>query len=327
MDGDVDPLPPGPDTSTDIDDNWYGEPTTVPPVSEGPPLGSNTADAQRDAVPSAEDQLLRAAAALEQAENATGEQIVGLISAPWATDAADAPVPVNLSVVGNDVTMNVDHNDAQLPVIADPVYVNAAAARTAPATAAGVDCRDCPAGHSPCGSYDPWKAITYARTYAVKFNTQWTHFAPNDCTNFASQVLLAGGMNMMREFQRGQGSWWGIKGGDKGDTQRNTESWRLAKKFTDHLLEYGLAVHTNKWYGGDIVYWNWHDGGSSVDHISIVTGITNGKVYLGGHGGNKGADSNYAAKTVEEVKKRVKKHHPKYSFARLHIRHTKANIN
>ncbi len=51
--------------------------------------------------------------------DATGTPIAA-ISAPWATDANDAPVPASYSLDGNTLVLHVDHQGAAYPVVADP---------------------------------------------------------------------------------------------------------------------------------------------------------------------------------------------------------------
>jgi hypothetical protein len=320
---------PGTDTATDIDDNWAapGGSTTDPALPPAPTLDP-TAEGQRDAVPDAAVQFRQAVVDIDRAQDVVAEDVVGVISAPWATDATGVSVPITLDVDGDHVTMSVDHEGAAFPVVADPTYATASAAAQAPAIAASADKNDCPPGQSPCGTYN-WKAAAnYAMAHAKKFNLHYANYAPNDCTNFVSQALQAGGMNFMREWGRGEGSWWAqTSRGIQLSSDSTTHSWRIVETLKKHLLDYGLAVNTDKWRVGDLVWWNWHDGGSNADHFHIVTKIVSGVPRLAGHGGKPGADSNYAEMPLPKVKQRVVSKHPRYSFARLHIRKTKANIN
>src|SRR5205085_4483635 len=53
-----------------------------------------------------------------------GQQIVGLITAPWATDANGAPVPLALTAAENRVTLTITPTDstAAYPLVVDPQF-------------------------------------------------------------------------------------------------------------------------------------------------------------------------------------------------------------
>ena len=51
---------------------------------------------------------------------ASGEQTIGHIAAPWATDANGKAFPTRYTVEGNRLVQHVDHAGAAYPVVADP---------------------------------------------------------------------------------------------------------------------------------------------------------------------------------------------------------------
>lgn len=77
--------------------------------------------------------------------------------------------------------------------------------------------------------YDRKAAVAYAREWAFKRNPAYLDFESlgGDCTNFASQVLLAGGLPMDRTPLYG---WYYI------DSYRRTASWTGVEYLYRHLL-------------------------------------------------------------------------------------------
>ena len=101
-------------------------------------------------------------------------------------------------------------------------------------------------------------AVAYAKKYAFTPNTQqYKYFEHADCTNFASQILAAGG-------QPTDAYWhphpWG-------DSTRHTYSWAVANAFARH---WGLNQGTT----------SWTEFASRVHRGSFVAlAYSNGKVY------------------------------------------------
>jgi hypothetical protein len=314
-----DPAPPANDSTTDIDDDLGGveAPEPVIPLVDPPPA---TAVERREAVPDAENQLTQAEDDLDRAQSAVEGTVVAVISAPWATDARDQAVSTELSVDGGTVTMAVAHQGADYPVVADPV----ASAPVGIAKTGGphkVDKDDCEGRSSPCGKFNHSAAIAYVRKYAVKFNSSYPNYSAGDCTNFMSQALKAGGMQMMREYATGQGSWW------YKFSQGSTHSWSVAEVLHDHLKEYHLAHTTQNWAVGELVFFNYHDGGRKYDHVAMVTKKSGNNIYIGGHGGHQGSEANYAEKNFHTRLQKTRAKHPGTTVTRLYIDHSAARIN
>src|SRR4029077_12090415 len=99
-------------------------------------------------------------------------------------------------------------------------------------------------------------------------NPYYEDFGANNCTNFVSQILWAGGQKYMLYHVHGDGSWWYRRLSKWEDTfntafaaAESTESWRLADILPRHLWQYGL-VHIDvqepyAWTKGDILAEDW----------------------------------------------------------------------
>jgi hypothetical protein len=108
-----------------------------------------------------------------------------------------------------------------------------------------------------------------------------------------SQSLRAGGMRLMREFDKGEGSWWvkppPIPRGIIIDnplfrgTFKYTQSWSIAEKLFDHLLEYNLGTIAGAGRGGtpidgsllhvgDVIFLDWDNHPNRWDHAQFVSG-------------------------------------------------------
>jgi hypothetical protein len=188
----------------------------------------------------------------------------------------------------------------------------------------GYDANDCQFGRSPCGTFDAGRAVKYALKWTAGYNPAYKVFA-DDCTNFLSQIMRAGGMQMMREFHLGQGSWWSQTYG------RNTLSWSVADTFVHHLIDYRLAVYvTNgRFEPGDVLAFAWRHRSDDpsldvpIDHVNFVASVdATGQPLLVQHTPNYSRPLSYAA-FLGRVKRESNA-----PFRLYHLRpvHTKANI-
>lgn len=133
-------------------------------------------------------------------------------------------------------------------------------------------------------SYDRVKAVQYAEKWWNTHNPAYRYFGDDDCTNFISQCLLAGGIPMSHTKKRGAGWWY------RGANENWSLSWAVA-----HSLATLLA--TNKSSGpraerreqakgleiGDIICYDW-EGNGRWDHNTIVTKIDpNGEPLVNAH--------------------------------------------
>jgi hypothetical protein len=117
----------------------------------------------------------------------------------------------------------------------------------------------------------------YAYNYAKDYNRNYRSFG-NDCQNFVSQALSAGGWSYTSE-------WWYF-------SFYQSLPWVNANDFYNFVKRSGRATLTNdptQLEAGDILQVDW-DGGGSIDHSMIVTrkDSASGTVYLTYHSGFNG---------------------------------------
>lgn len=256
-------------------------PFAVDPAQPATQLGASGAPPASGLapLPSASDETDAAAQSSDYAASqAPADQPpVAVISAPWAKDAAGQAVPAHYSVVGDKVTLVVSHRTPGVayPVIADP------------------DLRDCPRGHSPCGSYNPAQAVAYALKWRHKRNADYPQHFASDCTNFVSQVLRDGGMYFMGDFSQITGAWWAYGPGAwwgnppysyAGPPPRWTPAWVFADELYHHLLNYHLAElrPVRNAVPGDVIAADWHSDGS-YEHWVVVARVSRGVPFVLGH--------------------------------------------
>ncbi|MFM1653814.1 amidase domain-containing protein [Brevibacillus sp. B_LB10_24] len=119
--------------------------------------------------------------------------------------------------------------------------------------------------------YDREQAVAYAETYWDSYNPAFKVFVDDDCTNFISQCLYAGGIPMVYGG-RSQG-WW-YRGGSSPDW---SYSWTVA-----HSLYWQLKSGKAPFYAkvlsdpaelelGDVISYDF-EGDGRWDHSAIVTG-------------------------------------------------------
>ena len=115
-------------------------------------------------------------------------------------------------------------------------------------------------------AYRGWAAAAYARRWWDGANPDFPHFAGEDCSNFASQCLLAGGLPMQVTGERGRG-WW-CRDGDW------SFSWSVADALYRSLTDSGTAARRDsaaRLHTGDIIAYDFA-GDGTFDHTAVVVG-------------------------------------------------------
>ena len=119
----------------------------------------------------------------------------------------------------------------------------------------------------PAFRYDRLKAVQYAERWWNEFNPSYPKFN-DDCTNFISQCLHAGGVPMWGQPERTRG-WW-IDG-----KSNWSYSWTVAHAFMLMLKGAGWTVEVEspgELVMGDIICYDF-EGDGRFNHNTIVTGM------------------------------------------------------
>jgi hypothetical protein len=117
--------------------------------------------------------------------------------------------------------------------------------------------------------YDRLKAVQYAERWWNSYNPAFKKFEENDCTNYISQCLYAGGAPMRGYPKRGHG-WW-IRGNNW------SWSWPIAHAFSLYLgsSKTGLRAREvsrpDQLMLGDVICYDF-EGDGRFNHNTIVTG-------------------------------------------------------
>ncbi|MGV9455807.1 DNRLRE domain-containing protein [Streptomyces sp. NPDC003635] len=135
------------------------------------------------------------------------------------------------------------------------------------------------------------QAGTYLRTGAATWAvSNWNAPAmySQDCTNFVSRAMHHGGSIRMKgsgdENHKSKDYWW-----RKPNNWIHDETWTwinasYLKTFMErHMLH--SKRNTSNAFTGDIVFYDWTNDGK-VDHASIISKISNGKIYVTQHNKN-----------------------------------------
>lgn len=115
--------------------------------------------------------------------------------------------------------------------------------------------------------YDGQRAAAYAARWWNGYNPRYT-IMPDDCTNFISQCLLAGGLPMEVTGRRDRG-WWYV-----GPGERWSFSWAVAHSLHWYLSASGrgaLRGAARDLELGDVVNYDW-DGDGVWTHTTLVVG-------------------------------------------------------
>lgn len=158
---------------------------------------------------------------------------------------------------------------------------------------------------NPEDSYDVIKAVEYAQKYALQANSNYPAFEQN-CTNFVSQCLVAGGISMDGDedipakkrlhISRNNKDWFSkSEKGDDGLLHYATSSnFVNTDDFLTYFTEtrgYSLSVFENDYNGklacyntiasGDVIILYALDG--TVAHLGLITGIGDMNAYYCGN--------------------------------------------
>lgn len=129
--------------------------------------------------------------------------------------------------------------------------------------------------------YNRAAAVAYAYRWWDGHNPSFPVFQ-DDCTNFISQCLYAGGAPMRGMSNREQG-WWMI-----GTKERWSFSWSVAHSLRWYLEGSTRGLMATRVYSpsdlqlGDVIFYDF-DGNGRIDHSTLVTQIKNGMPYVAAH--------------------------------------------
>lgn len=130
-------------------------------------------------------------------------------------------------------------------------------------------------------SYQRDQAVAYALRYGIDPNPEYVYIVDNDCTNFISQCLRAGGA---RNHYHGTHPWWYADGGMSG-------SWSVAAMLYWYIrvsTENNQGITAETFYQstdgplplqitdtivlGDLIQYK--DGEGQIRHSTIITGFS-----------------------------------------------------
>ena len=141
----------------------------------------------------------------------------------------------------------------------ETVYPNASGPPTS-------DCSSCPVGTESFSYYDGVAAAQYAYAHGTARNYVYRQFG-NDCTNFASQCLLAGGWQMTGglNWKNWYKWWYSIYG-------LQTRTWTQARAsffFMGNSGRASINYYIGSTLPGNIIYCDW-ERDRIIDHAVVV---------------------------------------------------------
>ncbi|SBT92456.1 Putative amidase domain-containing protein [Streptomyces sp. DI166] len=153
-------------------------------------------------------------------------------------------------------------------------------------------------------SADALQTGTYLRTGAATWAvSNWNAPAmySQDCTNFVSRAIHYGGSVKMKgsgdEDHKSKSYWWRKPSNWFHDETYTWINAAYLKTFMErHMLD--SKRNTSNAFTGDIVFYDWKNDGK-IDHASIISKISNGKIYVTQHNKNYKYRSLSAQKNAE----------------------------
>ncbi len=140
----------------------------------------------------------------------------------------------------------------------------------------------CPKAKKVCGIWtrkNTEAAYQYAKEWAERPNPQF-HQEENDCADYVSQLLHAGGMQMLRAYEYGTDSWWAqlVPVQYPHYIPNHSESWVLVEKLYHQLRNTGVARPlraTETPHAGDIVFFHWGPEKKILNHVGMIVAGNN----------------------------------------------------
>ncbi len=174
---------------------------------------------------------------------------------------------------------------------------------------------------NPSDNYDVEKAVQYARQYAFERNREYPEFEEN-CTNFVSQCLVAGGIQMQGDGEISKSNRWKSVNTDDQwysvsqhikehghrhySTSLNFVNTNEFIKYFTEVREYELSIYDNT-YDGKLEYYQQVSCGDvyilynvegEVDHIGLITGIGDMNAYYCANTSDK---RDYSAFNISDI--------------------------
>ena len=118
------------------------------------------------------------------------------------------------------------------------------------------------------GYYDRSAAGTYAYQNAWGHSPVYRNWHPNDCTNFVSQSLRAGG------WQYRQDPFWDWFYVDSGGQSNSWVNAYVLRNFTANSGRASFLAYFEDLFTGDVIFADWGYNGPGVDHSIIVDSAT-----------------------------------------------------
>lgn len=118
-----------------------------------------------------------------------------------------------------------------------------------------------------CMLYDREAAVRYANQWWNDYNPAYPKFA-NDCTNYVSQCLRAGGAPMWGQFHREEGWWVGEGTWSLSWSTAHSFRWYLAGSYKG--LTASIVSSPAQLEPGDVIVYDFENDGR-FDHAAIVT--------------------------------------------------------
>ncbi len=118
--------------------------------------------------------------------------------------------------------------------------------------------------------YDRTRAVRYAELWWDRYNPDYSHF-DQDCTNFVSQALYAGGLPMIHTGKKETGWWY-----HHGKHPDFSYSWTVANALAAMLqsaaggIRVEIVANPAELQTGDIIQYDWN-GTGRYGHTTIVT--------------------------------------------------------
>lgn len=334
-----------------------GKVAIVEPVAGGvgdpvePPPAPNNLEQPR-ALANAQVQRHVAEYEIALAQTETQANVVAVIAQPWVLLADESVIPATITVAPVLLEPNEFILTVHLPLNerAAEIYPVQVVETASISTSTG----SCLHAHSPCGTPNLDSAAQYAvfwgNEHHVAFdkkarNPLFEDFGSNNCTNFISQIIRAGGQKFMLFGIHGDGSWWYKRYVPYDGTEQtafayadSTRSWRLADSLPRHLWQYGLlhidpVQEPHGWTKGDVLAEDWFGSGGrgNFDHLQFVVGtqtLADGsREPLISNESSEG--HNYSNLTWYRVRQRIQEAEGNAGWQRVALawKHTMANVD
>ncbi len=141
----------------------------------------------------------------------------------------------------------------------------------------------CSQSRKVCGTWNDINtksAYAYAKRYYKNHNPEYYYYEEDDCTDYMSQLLWAGGFQFLRAGEEIENAWWTYDSSAYFGLlpPHHAKAWAAAEALYHELRNNGLARPLKSGevpQAGDLVFFHWYPARAAINHVGMIVAGNN----------------------------------------------------